>query len=438
MHAVFKSDSLSQVIAEYCLDHPEDSGCKLVLPHLIATVGEEVALHVHLAMPVDRVTAKIVHSSCACDDEHCEMVREAKVEYTEAFSGIVTVSATPFYEGSFTICVVDYGPDRVVTFKPFASVDATPRSCEFSDGLEGSPCAADACAEDPTSDECMQLTAEYCVLYPEDSGCSLVMPLFRRIAGSPASVEAHARAAYAGAEITVIASRYACGDLEAVAASPVTILDSALIGSVESVTFVAPSGVVGRYSICVGGMAAAAVEFVQSKCLFTVADSPCEEPACLTDPLSDACAQVTHEFCAANPEELACGLLVPTFLRDVGVVTRVMFAAPSVLASHAAIRVSQASCGCAPECGGDVGVEILSLQFLVGAPIVLDFVPHEPGDYSVCAAPVGLGFLEDFPVLLTNIKVKEPAGCVFAEFAAPCEAPSCLADPYSAECMQVT
>ena len=74
-----------------------------------------------------------------------------------------------------------------------------------------SPCAAPDCVDEPGSDACMQLSAEYCSDHPFDTGCAQFLPVFKREIGEPATVTLHAVGLKPTARAEVVPATCECG-----------------------------------------------------------------------------------------------------------------------------------------------------------------------------------------------------------------------------------
>jgi hypothetical protein len=391
------SELCVQVAAAYCAERPEDSGCALFLPRFERVSGEEASL----ALLVPSLAP--VHDVFVVDGSECSRGGLA-VKWTE-FEGSLTLSVTP-HAGSFTICVLS-STDLV----PVAALDTIGTQCAF--GVNG-PCESAACAGG-NREGCMQVIAEYCASFPEDEGCALVLPIFKRVAGSPQRLDLFSKVPdLSTLRFTAVGD---CSELSSAADVLSTSLEVAS-GRIHIDVLGRPA----RMQVCAGGEEIALVEFSAPSSAFRVEDCvPCASDACQEDPESEICLQVMGAYCVERPTDRACQFLLPVYERSA--------------AAHESLHIAMAQ----PEfnaevkiIGGGMGcfgtTELVLTSAVVGNSMKIDFFSPVAGVFDVCVdgAPVA------------SLRVLE--ACVFGtEAGSPCELSVCSGDSYDAEiCMQET
>jgi hypothetical protein len=283
----------AQYVAEYCVEHPEDSGCAFWIPAFEreAGVSQEISIYVPAADVDGAVT--FVHASCACGA--CPSVADGvKKAVADAVSRV---------DVEFTIL----GDAEVVKFclgnAHIANVQLV-RTCPFEPFDETSPCRADVCA-DPASEWCAQYVSAYCALHAAP-GCDEFVPAFSRVVGMSTEVKFHASTG----DVTVADAAMGCSTV-----SPTVGVERALLMSGRLEVKLTPM-VVGDYLVCIDGAVQATLEVIPAACAFVESpDSPCSAPDCSVDPSSDACMLYTAEYCKESVNDGACQLFVPRFAR---------------------------------------------------------------------------------------------------------------------------
>jgi hypothetical protein len=88
--------------------------------------------------------------------------------------------------GSYKVCVAPVGDraDGGDAFTEYAAVldVAAAGHCTFT--ADALPCVSEACVEDPTSEECVAIAAQYCAEHAEDGGCADLVPVYARQVGA--------------------------------------------------------------------------------------------------------------------------------------------------------------------------------------------------------------------------------------------------------------
>lgn len=280
-----------------------------------------------------------------------------------------------------------------------------------------SPCSADPCVEDETSDKCQDYLAEYCAKHPEDSGCLFVAPRFARARGVPASVEVPVAGFSTG--VKIVSTECSCGggcettdaDLLAVSYDSSTVhlrLDFVLL-SRKALKVCANIGVEETHIATVEPLLSS------GDCLFmTDVGSPCTLELC-DDLESEECQLYIADYCKEKSDP-GCNLISLRFIRNVGETSTLALATKLIEISKLdLLRFVDAACSCTAPCGASA-VEVVSARVEFGAAIV-ELLPSEVGEYALCSD-------RDVVLALTV----QQQGCLFAEEGSPCFADVCNDD----------
>jgi hypothetical protein len=322
-------EACMQLTAEYCAEHPLDAACELLTPMFTRVLGETSSFTTHVRnQPRGALDTRVefVPAACECNSiDSFSVCGEpgAEVDVQASFydraTGRLEVDFTPLAVGSFKLCLVQ---------TPFYTWVADVHSvlpevtCQFSAEAKTTPCENPACLEDPTGEECMVYMAEYCATsYDDDLVCSMVTILFERPIGVESTISMHLPNVFPTAGVIAVPSRCSC-------AFPCDVNELLTDVSYESggkMSITVKPMRLDQYQLCVAPYDGANYSVTAGElrvtanqaCVFALAGSPCIEPACLTDPSSDECVQITAAYCAST-NDASCSLLELAFVRQVG------------------------------------------------------------------------------------------------------------------------
>jgi hypothetical protein len=174
------AEGCMQVVSEYCLHHPSDSGCDLVALIFEGRVDEPAVLT--LFREEGSLDVAYFGPSGSCASETTD-VRTLKVEQR---GPAMAVSYVGKMEGTYALCEDS---------KMVAEVRIVPAvgACAYSTEGGATPCEAPECGAGAKAymNACMQITAEYCMMRPSDKGCQLLTLLFLRNVGSVEKIDLH-------------------------------------------------------------------------------------------------------------------------------------------------------------------------------------------------------------------------------------------------------
>jgi hypothetical protein len=253
--------------AEYCASNPEDKGCAQLSFVFTRRAAESQSISFHVAKDVESVTFEPSRCSCA---EPCgePAVTLRSVSMDEK---VLTVDFEAALGGS-TLRVCS-GTTQLATVKVTSTA-----SCVF-DGPE-SPCFADACDADPTSEECQLTAAEYCS-QSNDTACGSFVPVFNRIAG-----ETYEFVAYGSGDVEIIDAVCDCATdtVATCETSAAKLTGKTSLGEFLLLDVYARGEGVAK--ICVGGEHAVTVRVSGALCRFEAEHNPCLANACIDAPSS--------------------------------------------------------------------------------------------------------------------------------------------------------
>ena len=152
---------------------------------------------------------KFVSVGCDCS---CDTNLDVEVLMVEKDGDALTIDFVAHHLDGALVCADATIPGGGTAAHVLARVDFVTPDCPFSlrDGL--SPCVAQQCADGDYHDEvCMQYMSEYCAHRPEDAGCLLVVPFFRRSVGERTKLTLHKAAIAPYAELGFVPSSCSCG-----------------------------------------------------------------------------------------------------------------------------------------------------------------------------------------------------------------------------------
>jgi hypothetical protein len=190
-----------QKVTEYCTTHV-DEACFLLVYRFAGEVGTPLTITLHTASP--DAPLKVVSAAQDC----AEGVATNGVDVLRTRgTDLLMVDLLPVAGGSYKICLVDAHPAQA----HLATVDVATLTCAY-ELAEPNPCTSIAC-EDPTSESCVDFTAEYCAEHPEDKGCARVVPVFSRMVGVATSLSLSFPSADAEISALWLPMSCACGDV---------------------------------------------------------------------------------------------------------------------------------------------------------------------------------------------------------------------------------
>jgi hypothetical protein len=400
----------AQYVAEYCVEHPEDSGCAFWIPSFERQAGieQEISIYVSEA-DVDRPVS-FVDASCACPTtvgtftiflSDCTSTADNVKAAVDSAVSRINVNFTIL--GDATTVKFCLGSTHV------ANVQLV-RTCPFETSDETSPCHADVCA-DPASEWCAQYVSAYCALHAAP-GCDEFVPAFSRVVGTATEIEFHA----SSGEITVADAAAGCGTV-----SPRVGVEAAIFLGGRLAVKLLPM-VVGEYHVCIDGAVQAKLDVSPAACAFVASpDSPCSAPECSVDPSSDACMLYTAEYCKESVNDGACQLFVPRFARPSLERTNVTLHASSAFGT-VSIASSSATCGTTAreavlyQTHFDDATQTLSVEFELKVALAT---------VKICG--------DDFHVATVSAQ----ASCASELDEHPCKSPACV-DPESELCAAFT
>jgi hypothetical protein len=430
--------------AEYCTKHPDEQVCAFLRWTYERVTQKEQPIGIVVKGLTSRALVHFVAGSGAeaCNNAASHAISLVSSEYTEA-TMYLEVRAVASLAGQYALCAAPYGgleqtvggvtvPKEDFDFHIADVMFVDVQECTFgnADGL--TPCGAEECIEDPNSEACMQFTAEYCASRPEDTGCALVVPLFRRTAFEVSDLQIFSSQVPAAGIAFLAPLECGCADI-ACRRTDVTVLATAFDASAKlvAVTLEPHTGIEATYAVCLEPQAfpsrdrpslvvhvASLAVVLGSECVFAVDAAPCEVCA---DATSEACVLAAAAYCAERPLDTGCSLFRPHFERSAGVATTV-----AVLTTQTAlddVHVVEAGQPCSTD-----GIPLTSWADQDGAALI-SLTPTFIGDFLVCVQ----GSSRTMEVV-ASLSVTSP-GCVFGA-SGPCSSPAC-ADPMSDMCMQV-
>jgi hypothetical protein len=293
------SDECQQLTADYCLEHPSDTGCTFIVPNFIRSLDTEATLTLHAAGG-DAETITFVSPECDCGE--CFGTPEILVFTTSVLSTKLTAHILPKVSGHFKVCILRLGEAMHV-----ANLEVQGDACVFRH--DPNPCSAAVCRDDPESAECQHFLAEYCAEH-RDGGCALIVPTFERPLGEVVMVQVITPATVSAVPTVCVASD--CGTCEGGGAIQLSAVFDSDMATVEFI-----SRIEEVVKICVDGAHVASVDMIPQGCAFVDGvDTPCQAYACI-DPHSEECQQYVAMYCASElgAQDGGCGLAVPVFMR---------------------------------------------------------------------------------------------------------------------------
>jgi hypothetical protein len=449
-------DLCNQFTAEYCVEHPTDGACELLVFHYERLIGDvEVLLHLpqvgftNAGAPSAKIY--ILPADCGCDIDCVGRVTTLVPEvYTQGVpnrlgegdkmaagfgNALVNISFFVPFALDWQVCA-NTNPLDETDFKLAATITALKTgSCVFA--AQGSPCFLEACT-DEDSDECQLAILSYCSANPQDGGCSYYTPVFKRNSSEATSVAIYLSASQLDVRnVHAVHEACACDDTSELCEAPefeVSNVHFDPISRFVEIDFAVYA--IGTYKLCddLGLLAKVETDAFTLSCSFTFEPSPCTAEACV-DRTSTACAQFTAEYCSQHPLDKGCGLVKVLFQRRTGVLTSITLhhdgGKPDVTVGFAPM-----GCGCSAECqmGADVFESAIDLTAQTMA-LTVQF--YKTGTYELCS---NSGIKGNINAL---VEVEGESYCVFdAEVGTPCVSDLCAAerggDPFSDECQQLT
>jgi hypothetical protein len=362
-------DACQQVAAEYCFANPTLDACAMLLPRFERKEGKS-SIDVHVAATT--LFASDATCKCGCPTPANVTLHPEKVEL-EATAGEYFLC-----EGETPLLAVDVVPVPVLC---------------LGDGFQ---VVCDLCAADPQSDKCLKAFTNTCT-GSSDPACALVIPVFERVAGEPATVSFHQDVS---PNLMVTRCESCPGDV----LDQVTYDDTTKL---VIVTFVPPSE--NRVYLVSDGSVVAIVDVLKPRCQEEEA-AVCM--ACADGP-TDVCEQSMAEYCAAT-ESSVCDVLLVKFVRPVG---------ESEIVVHTGdVSIVEASCGCgcAPPAWVGTRMEVNGTDTRV-----LKLSAARPGLLTACE---GAAAVFDVEIIGPNVPCLLVEGGVCAQEA--------CADPGSEACLR--
>jgi hypothetical protein len=368
-------------VAEHCTTH-DDEGCDL-LSFVFARRALEVG-NITFHTKLTEVDISFTAMRCTCD-EPCAEPSMSLVD-TRLGEGVLTIDFLPAMLGTFRVC-----SDGI----QLATVNVeSPAPCLFSG--EGAPCADNICA-DPRSESCQAAAARYCA-DSDDSACSMFAPVYSRTVGG-----IYQFGVMNGA--TKMVEGCSCSDDCTTTSATLGRVDP--VGEFSLVTIATHAK--GEVKICVDGQTAVTVHLVESDCNFDSFPNPCTASACMLEPASETCQLLMAEYCVTYPEDTACAILQPFFVRSVGEWSSLEM---NVL-SPGDVFVTREECSCSSPCGGST-VLLGSIEYTVKT-LRLQIYPYVAANYILCADEA----VASFQTVIPQGCGADPALCL-----ASCEDPS--------------
>jgi hypothetical protein len=257
--------------AEYCTEHPEDTGCLFLALQFERPAFSATTLVVRAPLATVPAEVELVPTECACNAEVCAAA-DTHLRKVEIEDGVMTLLIEPLSLAPVQLCVRG---------EVFARIHPA-ASCAFQLNGDASPCLLSVCATDPESEACQQFVADMCADNPKDPGCALLAPAFaREVSDSTATIEFSTNA-IAGTEFVFIDAACRCGDTSACGAAPLQTVRSTVLEGVVEVDFVPTA--VGEFRLCASGVQEAFVTVMQATCAFDYIDtglSPCSADPCV-------------------------------------------------------------------------------------------------------------------------------------------------------------
>ena len=198
-----------------------------------------------------------------------------------------------------------------------------------------------------------------------------------------------------------------------------------------------PLAVRSGAKLCIDSVHVANLDVIGEGCLFKTADSrsPCLSQAC-DEPTSEACLQLTMEYCAHRVDDEACALFVPTFAKDKDVQASVSLNYPGVAAS-ATVRFVPASCACGSACSAEEVQVVGAKTSVVSALLTTEIIPLRRGVFKMCVSASGSTEVSAYSDHAANIHVSLEK-CAFdaSDGESPCTAEACQGEnAFSEECV---
>jgi hypothetical protein len=279
------SEACAIFTAEYCANRPEDLVCRdLLRPVFRRQVNVPATLTLHKNGLKTTVDAKFVPDEiCTCEEECIGQGADTTRVFYDEDSTLLTIETLAIQTGMYKVCLAPDGVSHLGEgyTEHVAFLEVTPApGCHFQ-ALEASPCADNACLEDPYSEACAQVTVAHCAMHPEDTGCTLMYPRFERQANVEGKLSI-ATTAKPGATILFTHDECPCD-------APCNPYDVGILAETlgsepgEGQLYLdVVGGVPALYTLCIDGVGVAQVLFKEPPCLFNGFDSPCEAPECRT------------------------------------------------------------------------------------------------------------------------------------------------------------
>jgi hypothetical protein len=172
----------------------------------------------------------------------------------------------------------------------------------------------------------MQYMSEYCAHRPEDAGCLLVVPFFRRSVGERTKLTLHKAAIAPYAELGFVPSSCSCG---AGCAEDEFFATFSLdgdwfeLGDAATISLTPPYP--GSFRVCAGGAHIASLIVDRATCPFEADDaSPCSADECAgAGATEELCMQIVAEYCSDHPSDQGCEFMILRFERTLGEQARI-------------------------------------------------------------------------------------------------------------------
>jgi hypothetical protein len=379
-------DETCQLTAmQFCLAS-DDPRCDALLYRFQRVAKEEVSLRLHAK------TTALELEDCGCaPDERCG-------------SSVFVLDRSGDTESS--LWTFSLNSPRSTTVFLCDDADKTVASVEFLESCPvveaGGPCGSEVC-EDQASEDCQLATAAYCAM-EGDGGCEKFSPRFIRPLGA-ASLRVHVPTELDSSPDLALTPEHCFCECSA---EDAVVLESAYDTATKLLEVEAYIWTQGLFRLCSGKDTVATVRTSVPEVTFELDSTPCNDAVC-EELGSEKCNQVCAAYCAGNPEDPGCALMVPTFERKAGAPTEIKFhvrRADARVDLSAITQVAHDSCGCpCPDENYLIGLVTDPTALL--ASVSLN--PPEAGVYEVCAGEVVVA-----RVLATET-------CIFEHYSAsPC------------------
>jgi hypothetical protein len=421
-------DACQQAIAEYCAHKPEDTGCAFVRPVFARTVKEASVVMLHVNAVVG-ASVRLVRSDCSCGED-CKSSSASLLSYQfDTVVGSLKLEVMMLSTDTSKICVADS-----LSTQHVGNVRGLPGAgCAYSPG-ERSPCYAEECVG-PTanSEDCMQVTAEYCAFFgATDEGCAFIQVVFERAVGEVSELGLQTGIVGPLSIASVVPKGLPCQTI-----SDVEVLSASLVVGNLYLEFNVLQ--VGSFEVCVNDQVVAALETTTPACPFDSAESPCSVPACnVENPGADAeCMQFVAEYCAHRPDDRGCEFFVPNFELMAHTETRVSLhanvpAGSSVYVGQGIFHGHRSAAWTSEACttqATEISVRAIEGNAVEGSGkdlfLTIELSGMSIGQYVLCANGDAIA----------QLRVHESTICAFGTATAPCSDPVCE-DPNSDLCVQ--